>query len=181
MLAATLVPADDALDIRRLVRLRAARLRAISLAARSGAGRQRIPRGQHRAGGHQAGDVLWSGRGREMRGRHRRRRADLYGSATATAGCAQGGRGVPRGPRGRRRRDQRHRGGGAARREPQLQRGGELRVVVSGWHPAREQRRRRGRVNHPGSRQGVRAYRLASNHPAGFLSASRDYRRRRRR
>lgn len=92
-------------------------------------------------------------------------------------GCTQGGPRVPRGPGGR-RRDQRHRGGGAARREPQLQRGGELGVVVSGWHPAREQRRRRGRVNHPGSRQGVRAYRPASNHPAGFLPVTRDRRRR---
>lgn len=183
MLAAALVPADDALDVRRFVRLRAAGLRAVGLTAGGGAGWQGIPRGQDRTGGHQAGDILRRGRGREMRGRHRRRRAYLKGpkgpaaAATAAAGCAQGGPGVPWGPGGR-RRDQRHRGGGAARREPQLQRGGELGVVVSGWHPAREQRRRRGRVNHPGSRQGVRAYCPASNHPAGFLPVTRDRRRR---
>jgi hypothetical protein len=183
MLAAALVPTDDALDIRRLVRLRATGLRAVGLATGGGARRQGVPRGQDRAGRHQAGDVFRRGGWCEMRGRHRRRRAYLQGPAAASAaaatapGCAQGSPGVPRGPGGRRRRDQRHRGGGAARREPQLQRGGELGVVVSGWHPAREQRRRRGRVNHPGSRQGVRAYRPASNHPAGFPPVSRDRRR----
>lgn len=176
MFAAAFVPTDNALDVRRLIRLRAAGLRAVGLAAGGSAGRQGVPGGQDRAGGYQTGDVLWRSGRCQMRGWHRRRRAYLKGSAAATAataGCAQGSPGVPRGPRGR-RRDQRHRGGGAARREPQLQRGGELGVVMSGWHPTREQRRRRGRVNHPGSRQGVRAYRPASNHPAGFLSVRRD-------
>ena len=176
MFAAAFISADDALDVRWFIRLRAAGLRAVGLAAGGSARWQGIPWGQDRASRHQTGDVFRRSRGRQMRGRHRRRRTYLKGSAAATAaaaGCAQGGPGVPRGPGGR-RRDQRHRGGGAARREPQLQRGGELGVVMSGWHPTREQRRRRGRVNHPGSRQGVRAYRPASNHPAGFLSVRRD-------
>lgn len=52
MFAATLVPADYALDVRRFVRLRAAGLRAVRLATGGGAGWQGIPRGQNRTGGH---------------------------------------------------------------------------------------------------------------------------------
>lgn len=121
--------------------------------------------------------------------RHGRRRANLKWSAAAGRGSWCRGRcgpttgpeatsRVPRCPGGR-RGYQRHRGGGAARREPQLQRAGELWVVVvvSCRHPAGKQRRRRGRVNHPGSRQGVRASCPPSNHPDGsFLLFVRHHR-----
>lgn len=52
MFAATLVPADHALDVRRFVRLRAAGLRAVGLTTGGGAGWQRVPRGQDRTRGH---------------------------------------------------------------------------------------------------------------------------------
>lgn len=146
--AAALVPADDALDVGRFVGLRAAGLRAVGLASGGGAGRQGVPGRENRSGGHEAGNVLRRGGGRQVSRGHWGRWSDLYGawarggrgsgcgtgrgggSGGGCTGRGQAGPGVPRGPRGR-RGYQRHRGGGAARREPHLQRGGELGVVVS--------------------------------------------------
>ena len=162
MFPAAFISTNDALNIWRFVRLWTSRLRAVSLAAGSGAGWKWISRRQDVAGGNEARDIFGGGGWCQMILWHWRRRAYLQWSTTA-ATSTEDAPGVPRGPRGR-RGHQRHRGGGAARREPQLQRGREL-WVMGCRHPAWEQGSRRGRVNHPGSRQGVRASCPPSNHP----------------
>lgn len=160
MFPAAFIPANDALDIGWFVRLWTSRLGAVGLAAGGGAGREWIPRRQDVAGGNEARDIFRGGGWCQVSRWHWRRRAHLKRSTAAAAATSTE---VPRGPRGR-RGHQRHRGGGAAGREPQLQRGRKLRVMCC-WHPAWEQGSRRGRVNHPGSRQGVRASCPPSNHP----------------
>lgn len=166
MFPAAFIPANDTLNIRGFVRLWATRLGAIGLASGGSAGRQWIPRCQDGTGGNEARDVFGCCGWGQVSWWHRRRWTHLE-RTTAAANPTEDSPGVPRGPRGR-RGHQRHRGGGATRREPQLQRGRELRVMGC-RHPAREQGSRRGRVNHPGSRQGVRASCPPSNHPGCLI------------
>lgn len=174
MFSATFVATDNALDIRRFVSLRSARLWAITLTSRSCAGGQRIARCENRNRGYETRNVLGGGRWREVRWRHGWRWANRERCSGSRTGVSpwcrsrtENGSRVPRSPRGR-RSHQRHGGGGAACREPQIQRAGKLRVMGC-RHPPGEQGSRRGRVNHPGSRQGVRAFRLLANHPADSL------------
>ena len=161
MLAATLVTAHDALDVWRFVGLRATGLRAVSLTTGCRARWQGIPGCQNPANGYEARNILGCRRRCQMCRWHWRW-TNLYRSTTSVT--AKGRAVIPRCPRGR-RGNQRHRGGGAAGREPQLQRAGKLRVMMSRWYATRKQARRRGRINDPGSRQGVRASWPPTNHP----------------
>ncbi|KAH0539206.1 hypothetical protein KQX54_002054 [Cotesia glomerata] len=169
MFAAALVPADNALNIWRFISLGASGLGTVGLAPGSGAGGQRVPGGENVPHGDQTGDVFGGGGGRQVRRGHRRR-AYLERLPRVISGESRGP-GVPRGPRGW-RGHQRHRGGGAAGREPQLQRAGELGVMMSRWHATRKQARRRGRIHHPGSRQG--RVRSSDTGPRLFLRPTRD-------